>query len=67
MDAARRAFYSPKEFRDLLGIGRSTLYRLLESGDVRSIRLGPRLLKIPAGELERLAASVVKVVEGSAS
>lgn len=37
-----------------LKISRSTLFGLINKGDVRSVRLGPRGVRIPAAEIERL-------------
>lgn len=39
----------------LVGIGRSTLYRLIESGKIRSVHIAGRHL-VPRAELERLVA-----------
>jgi excisionase family DNA binding protein len=44
---------TPKQFGERLGLSRSTLYRLLESGRVRTFRHG-RVIRIPASELTRL-------------
>ena len=49
-----RAF-SQEEARELLGgISRSTLHRLIESGLVRAIHIGRRLM-IPESEIARIA------------
>lgn len=35
-----------------LGIGRSLAYRLVMSGDIASIKVGPRLRRVPATALD---------------
>jgi excisionase family DNA binding protein len=40
----------------LLGVGRSTMFSLLESGDVRSVKVGARRL-VPRRALEELLAA----------
>ncbi len=45
--------YSPEEAGESLGISRAGIYRLLQTGDLRSVRVGRRRL-IPAAELDRL-------------
>jgi excisionase family DNA binding protein len=43
-----------------LGIGRTALYELLKSGDLRFFKLGTRTL-IPESELQRFVAERMKV------
>jgi excisionase family DNA binding protein len=49
----RRAFRL-SEAAELLGTSRWTVARAIHAGHVRAIRLGPRTLRIPADELERI-------------
>ncbi len=42
----------PGEAADLLGVSRSTLYQLLGSGEVPSVRVG-KLLRVPAAALKQ--------------
>lgn len=42
-----------------LGIGRSTLYRLIGEGAIRPIRIGHRVL-VPESELQRYIASLLE-------
>jgi len=49
-----RAGLAPKEFAKMLGIGEATIYRWIKAGEVKTVRIGPRLLIIPMGEVERL-------------
>jgi len=42
----------PGEAADLLGVSRSTIYQLMGSGEVPSMRVG-KLLRVPAAALQR--------------
>lgn len=53
--AQHRLAYSPEEAAYRLGIGRSTLFGLLASGDLDSIRVGRRRL-VPDEALRRFIA-----------
>lgn len=50
---------TPYEVMDYLGIGETTLYRLLNSGELASFRIG-RHYKIPRKELEKFIDKSVK-------
>jgi len=52
-DPAQRLAFSPREVAKLTGLGLSTVYLRLSTGEIRSNRSGRRLL-IPRQELERL-------------
>lgn len=41
----------PMEAAEALGIGRSHMYEMLASGELPSIRLGPRSIRIPTHAL----------------
>lgn len=43
-----------KECVPLLPLSQRTIYRLVASGRIRSLRLGPRGIRIPASEVDRL-------------
>lgn len=47
-------FYKVQEAAGILKLSRSGLYRLLQYGDVKAVRLG-RSIRIPATELTRLS------------
>lgn len=49
-----RAGLGPKEFAKNTGISEPTIYRLIKSGEIKAVRIGPRRLLIPMGEVERL-------------
>ena len=53
-EALDRAGLAPKEFAKITGRGEATIYRWIKSGVVRAVRIGPRLLIIPMGEIERI-------------
>lgn len=53
--AATRAdvrLLTPEQAADLLGCGRSHMFRLIAAGEVRSVKVG-RLRRIPVGEVEQ--------------
>ncbi|MDO8363050.1 MAG: excisionase family DNA-binding protein [Actinomycetota bacterium] len=54
--AVERLAYSPSEACSAIGVGRTFLYSLLDSGQLASIRVGRRRL-IPREALDRLLAS----------
>lgn len=43
--------YTPDEVRELLNIGRNTMYGLLKTGKIRSIKIG-RIYRIPESAVE---------------
>lgn len=47
-------FYTPKEAAALLGVHQITVYRWLNDGSLRGVRLGPKLWRIPRSEIERM-------------
>lgn len=49
-----KTFYTPKEVAALLGFNPITVYRWLNSGILRGIRVGPKRWRIPASEIERI-------------
>lgn len=51
--------YSPTEAAKVLGIGRSTLFKLLANGDLSARKLGTRTL-LSTDELQRYLASLPK-------
>jgi excisionase family DNA binding protein len=48
--------YSPDDFARRIGLGRTTTYRLIRDGELRSIKVGRRRL-IPADEIRRLLSA----------
>ncbi len=49
-EVGRRA-YSPREVEQLLGISKNLTYKLIESGELKSVRAGKRIL-VPAWAVE---------------
>lgn len=48
-----RRTYTVEDVGRVLGIGRNSMYKAVERGDVRCIRIGKRIV-IPKAEVERL-------------
>jgi len=48
-----RQTYSVEQFGRIIGVSRNSAYQAVERGDVRSVRIGKRIL-IPRKEIERL-------------
>ncbi len=53
MDHTRTGL-GPKEFGKMTGISDPTVYRLIKIGKIKAVRIGPRRLLIPIGEVERI-------------
>lgn len=49
--------YTVAEAAELLNVQRVTVYRWIENGTCKSLRIGPKLLRIPASEIERLQST----------
>jgi excisionase family DNA binding protein len=62
--ASDKLLHGISESAKLLDLGRSSMYRLVNSGRVRTVKLGQRTL-IPHDELERLVAELVAEAEAS--
>lgn len=58
-----KLFYTPREFRKILGCSRHLCYEGLRLGTIRSFRLGKRYF-IPATEVERLSQVEEKTSHG---
>ena len=52
-ESAAKLAYSIEETCRALSIGRTSLYRLIKDGEVKTRKIGARVL-IPASELQRL-------------
>jgi excisionase family DNA binding protein len=62
----QRLTYTLEEASFASGISRSTLYRLIERGELRSVKLGDRRL-IPVSELRRLCGVMRQEAVASAT
>jgi len=58
VERIEKPFYSPEEFRHILGCGKSVCYTALKEGKIRSFRLGNRYF-IPDTEVDRLKNSAI--------
>jgi excisionase family DNA binding protein len=47
-------YHSAAEFARRLGVGRTTVWRLMRAGRLRFIRISPTLVRIPVTEYARL-------------
>ncbi|WP_281615775.1 helix-turn-helix domain-containing protein [Flammeovirga sp. SubArs3] len=48
----QKELLTPTEAKQLLGIGKTYMYKLLSEGKIRSIRITPRSIRIPKTEIE---------------
>jgi excisionase family DNA binding protein len=60
-----KLLYTAEEAAELLGIGRSTFYLLLSSGEVDSVKIGV-LRRIPAAALDRYVERLSLMAAASA-
>jgi excisionase family DNA binding protein len=44
---------TPKEVADTLGVHLNTVYRLIASGDLTAVRIGPKLIRVNRDELNK--------------
>ncbi|HVI61942.1 MAG TPA: helix-turn-helix domain-containing protein [Bradyrhizobium sp.] len=47
-------YHSAAEFARRLGVGRTTIWRLMRAGKLRYLRISATLVRIPVSEYERL-------------
>jgi excisionase family DNA binding protein len=47
-------YHSAAEFARRLGVGRTTVWRLMRAGRLRFIRISPTLVRIPVSEYARI-------------
>jgi excisionase family DNA binding protein len=59
LDLHRARYLSMSDFARFAGMGRSTVWRLVRAGRIRSIRISQTLVRIPVTELERLGKQPV--------
>jgi excisionase family DNA binding protein len=60
-DAIRQLAYSLNRAAALIDLSRRSLYRVIDSGDLRTVKVGARRL-VPARELERLVKALGQAV-----
>lgn len=56
---SERFFLRPTEAAEVLGLSRSTVYRLIKDGVLPSVRLGRRGVRVPAALLQEWVAARV--------
>jgi excisionase family DNA binding protein len=61
MNDEQNKSYKVHEAAKLLGVHEITVYRWLREGTLKGIRLGPKLWRIPAAELQRLRTPTQEV------
>lgn len=49
-----KRLYKVNEAAELLGVSPLTVYRWLNDGTLRGVRLGHKLWRVPASEIERM-------------
>lgn len=57
----RRAYLSPQEVAELLGVSQWTIYRMVYNGELGSRKIG-RLRRIPVGDVLKLAPELSELV-----
>jgi len=55
-EVSKEKLLSPKELEERLSISRWTVYKMLEDGRIRSVKIS-RLVRIPESEVEQLIRS----------
>lgn len=50
----QRAFLTPGEFAAIVGVSERHVYDLAKSGQIASVRLGTKPIRIPMSEIDRL-------------
>jgi predicted DNA-binding transcriptional regulator AlpA len=54
-----KLLYKVPDAAKLLGISERSLWKYVNTEIVRSVRLGPKLVRVPLAELQRLAGLIV--------
>lgn len=62
MENAKSLFVRPVEAAALLGLGKTTVYELIQKKELPAVRLGGAL-RIPRAALEKLAADAIRQIE----
>jgi excisionase family DNA binding protein len=58
-----RQYWKIKDFADHFGLDKSTVYKQIERGEIRAIRIGKTALRIPTDEVKRILDSFVEPSE----
>jgi excisionase family DNA binding protein len=62
-ELAEAKYLSASAFARYASLGRSTVWRMMKRGQLRFVRIGPTLVRIPITELTRLGKQPTKPVE----
>lgn len=62
--ATPRVMLTAEQAAEALGIGRTTIYALIKSGDLESVRIG-RLRRIPADAINAYTARLIATQTGA--
>lgn len=66
MDFDDRPFWKPRDLAELLAVDRSTIYRMIDEGQLASVRVGQRTVRVPARAIAELLGVEEPVVGPSA-
>ena len=55
-----RHYWKPRDLAAHLDLDPSTIYKKIETGEIRAIRIGVKALRIPKEEVERILAGVAE-------
>jgi len=64
--ATRADYYSPREVADLLGVSLRTVRSMIATGDLRAVRVGPKLVRVTASALDEAIRPYTAVRGGDA-
>ena len=53
-----KTLMSPKEAAEILGVHPATIYKLVKTGELPSVKLGPKLIRINASDVEKLTKTI---------
>ena len=48
-----KTIMTPKEAAEVLGVHTATIYKLVKTGELPSVKLGPKLIRISASDLQK--------------
>lgn len=62
----QRILLTPEEAAERLGVGRTTMFKLIRCGEIESVQIG-KLRRIPVSAIEDYAASLVRITTHEAA
>lgn len=60
MSTPDRHYWKPRELAEHLGLDTSTVYKKIEKGEIKALRIGAKALRIPKDEVERILSGVAE-------